>query len=93
MAPFFSRGGKAGGGVQIDMLVQLPRSVYVIEIKRKSSIGVDVEEEVQRKIDRLGIPRSKSVKTVLVYDGALAPELEEDGYFDFLVSAETLLGR
>ena len=93
VAPYFRRGGKGGPGVQIDMLVQLPRSVYVIETKRKSAIGVTVEEEVQRKIDRLGVPKTKSVKTVLVYDGALAPELEEDGFFDFLVPADRLLGR
>ena len=52
-----------------------------------------MEEEVQRKIDRLVVPRTKSVKTVLVYDGVLAPELEEDGFFDFLVPADRLLGR
>jgi hypothetical protein len=81
------------GDRHYNSLVQLPRSVYVIETKRKSAIGVAVEEEVQRKIDRLGVPRTKSVKTVLVYDGVLAPELEEDGFFDFLVPADRLLGR
>ena len=93
VAPYFRRGGKGGNGVQIDMLVQLPRSVYVIETKRKATIGLEVEDEVRRKVERLGVPKSKSVKTVLVYDGALAPELEEDGFFDFLVSADRLLGR
>ena len=81
------------GDRHYNSLVQLPRSVYVIETKRKSAIGVAVEEEIQRKIDRLGVPRTKSVKTVLVYDGVLAPELEEDGFFDFLVPADRLLGR
>ena len=80
------------GDRHYNSLVQLPRSVYVIETKRKSAIGVAVEEEVQRKIDRL-VPRTKSVKTVLVYDGVLVPELEEDGFFDFLVPADRLLGR
>ena len=92
VAPYFRRGGKGGLGVQIDMLVQLPRSVYVIETKRKSVIGPDVAEDVQRKIERLRIPKTKSVKTVLVYDGELASGLEEDGFFDFLVPAEKLLG-
>ena len=93
VAPYFRRGGRSGRGVQIDMLVQLPRCVYVIEIKRKAEIDVEVEDEVQRKIDRLGTPKGKSVKTALVYDGTPAPELEEDGFFDFLVPASRLLGR
>ncbi|MBR1836471.1 MAG: AAA family ATPase [Kiritimatiellae bacterium] len=93
VAPYFRRGGKSGPGVQIDMLVQLPKSVYVIETKRKTSIGIETADEVQRKIDRLRIPKTKSVKTVLVYDGELAPGLDEDGFFDFLVPAEKLLGR
>ncbi len=91
VAPYFRRGGKGGEGVQIDMLVQLPKSVYVVETKRKNAIGVETEDEVQRKIDRLSIPKGKSIKTVLVYDGVLAPELEEDGFFDFLVSADRLM--
>ncbi len=91
VAPYFRRGGKSGEGVQIDMLVQLPKCVYVVETKRKTAIGLETEAEVQRKIDRLAIPKNKSVKTVLVYDGALAPELEEDGFFDFLVPADRLM--
>ena len=90
-APYFRRGGKCGAGVQVDLLVQLPKSVYVVEIKRRARIGVSVEEEVQRKIERLGLPKTKSAKTVLVYDGELDLEIEEDGFFDYLVSAERLL--
>ena len=36
--------------------------------------------------------RSKSIRTVLVYDGALAPIVETDGYFDALISFRSLLG-
>ena len=90
-APYSRRGGKCGDGVQVDMLIQLPRSVYVVEIKRRARIGIAVEDEVQRKIERLGLPKTKSVKTVLVYDGELDLEIEEDGFFDYLVSAEKLL--
>jgi len=90
-APYFKSGRKTGEGVQIDYLVQLPRCSYIIEVKRKQRIGRSVEEEVQQKIDRLKLPRNRSVKTVLVYDGELDPTIEEDGYFDYLVSAEKLL--
>ena len=91
VAPYFRRGTRGGEGVQIDMLVQLPKCVYVVETKRRNDIGVEIEAEVQDKINRLPIPKGKSVKTVLVYDGTIAPELEEDGFFDFLVPADRLL--
>lgn len=42
------------------------------------------------KIRRLKLPRDISVRAALVYDGELAPEIEEDNYFDFLVPAERL---
>lgn len=38
-------------------------------------------------------PRGKTVKTVLVYDGEIDPALEEDGFFDYLVSSDQLLGK
>ena len=91
VAPYFRRGRTSGDGVQIDMLVQLPRSVYLIEVKRMNRIPVSVEDEVQRKIDRLPLKKGVSVKTVLVYDGNLAPELEEDGFFDYLVDMDQLM--
>ena len=34
---------------------------------------------------RLGIGSAKSVRTVLVDDGKQAPEVEENGFIDFLV--------
>ena len=92
-APYFKSGRKNGNGVQIDYLVQLPRCTYVIEIKRKQRIGKAIENEVQQKIDRLALPRNRSVKTVLVYEGELEPAVEEDGFFDYIVPADQLLQR
>ena len=92
-APYFRSGRKNGNGVQIDYLVQLPRCTYVVEIKRTRTLGKSVEDEVQRKVERLKLPRDRSVKTVLVYAGALDPTVEEDGFFDYLVSADQLLRR
>ena len=37
----------------------------------------------------LRVPRGTSVRTVLVYDGTIAPEVEENGYFDYLVPVES----
>ena len=32
----------------------------------------------------------EAMETVLVYDGSLAPQVEENGYFDFLIPVEKL---
>lgn len=92
-APYFKSGRKNGNGVQVDYLVQLPRCTYVIEIKRRRTIGKSVEDEVQQKIERLRLPRNRTIKTVLVYEGELDPSVEEDGFFDFVIPAERLLRR
>ena len=41
---------------------------------------------------RLGAPRGKSVRPVLVYDGHLAPIVETEGFFDVLIPFRGLLG-
>ena len=92
-APYFKSGRKTGKGVQIDYLVQLPKCTYVIEIKRKRHITSAIEDQMQEKLDRLKLPRGRSVKLVLVYAGELDPVVEENGFFDYLVPADRLLGR
>ena len=79
-----SRNGGAAG-CQIDLLVQTPRTAYVVEVKRCNRIDTSIEQEIEEKVSRLGIGSEKSVRTVLVYDGKLSPEVEENGFIDFLV--------
>ena len=78
-------------GVQVDLLIQTPKSAYVIEVKRHVRITGDVEREVQEKVARIPFPRGISVRTVLVHEGEVAPEVEEDGYFDFIIPIEQLM--
>ena len=92
-APFVRNRTKRGEGTQIDLLVQTRTALHVVEIKRRSSIPASVEDEVREKVRRLRAPRGLSVRTALVYAGELAPEIAERGYFDALVSVESLLGR
>ena len=47
----------------------------------------------QNELDTLALPREISVRKALVYDGELHPQIRENGYFDFLISADRLLGR
>lgn len=63
----------------------------VVEVKRRTRITGDVEREVQEKVDLIPVPRGISVRTVLVHEGDVAPEVEEDGYFDFIVPIERLM--
>lgn len=92
-APYVAKGARRGDGVQIDLLVQTSKSVCVVEIKRKSHIGPEVELEMQEKIRRLSLPRNIAVRTALVYTGDVSPEIVESNYFDFLVPVERLFER
>lgn len=92
-APFRrSSSNIAGGGVQVDLLLQTRRSVYLVEIKRRHEIGRDVIDEMAEKVRRLPRRKDVSVRTALVYDGHLAPIVEADGYFDSIVPFRDLLG-
>ena len=84
-APYARRKTASNPGLQIDLLIQTPKSVYVVEVKRCNRIDTSIEQEIEEKVSRLGIGSDKSVRTVLVYDGKLSPEVEENGFIDFLV--------
>lgn len=84
-------GSEDKGGCQIDLLIQLRQSMYVVEIKRKTEIGLEVVEEVKRKIRRLPNPNGLSVRPVLVYDGKLSPSVRENAYFVALIKASELM--
>ena len=92
-APYVRRKSASHPGVQVDLMIQTPKSVYVVEVKRRTMISSDVEAEMQEKVMRLDVPRNVSIRTVLVYEGRVAPEVEENGYFDFLVPIERMLWR
>ncbi len=92
-APYRKKGGKRGDGVQIDLLLQTRKAAFVIEVKRQREIGEEVEEEVARKVERLPVPRSRSIRTALVYEGRLAPVVRGNAWFDALIPFGRLLGR
>ena len=85
------RNGTAAG-CQIDLLVQTPKTAYVVEVKRKNFIDSAIEEEVRQKMKRLPIRAGMTVRPVLVYAGELSKSVEADGYFDAIVPARKLFG-
>lgn len=89
-APYIRRGEK-GEGVQIDLLIQTNRTLFVVEIKRREHIDSGIADELARKLERLHFPSRLSVRTALVYEGVLAPSVEANHVFDFLVPFGDLL--
>ena len=94
--PYEKRASKVNGaegqkGLQIDLLVQTRKSVYVVEVKRKRHIGESIEAEVAGKVAKLRHPRGMSIRTALVYEGELAQVVRGNGYFDAIISAADLL--
>lgn len=79
-------------GCQIDCLIQTKRSLYVVEIKRRMEIGMEVVAEVERKIEALPHNERLSVRPVLVYDGHLSPLVTDENFFAAIISAEELFG-
>ena len=91
-APFRQTATKRRRGCQIDLLLQSDRKACVVEIKRRSTIGREIEDEVESKVKALALPRGVSVRTALIYEGRLSPGVEADGYFDALIPFGKLLG-
>ncbi len=91
-APYVQNPTSRTAGCQIDLLVQTRRIIYVVEIKRRESVGEWVVSEVEEKISKLGVPRNTSIVPVLVYDGHLSKRVLADGYFGRSISARELLG-
>ena len=89
--PHGLRKSAACPGLQIDLLIQTPKSVYVIEVKRCNRIETSIEKEIEKKVSLLGIGSGKSIRTALVYDGKLSPEVEENGFIDFLIPFNRLM--
>lgn len=90
-APFRRTSSDKSKGVQFDLMIQTPRTVYAIEIKRKNRIGCEVEREMEEKINRLKVRKGMSIRPVLVYDGTLAPQLTGSGYFAAIIDASVFL--
>ena len=72
-------------GVQVDLLLQTRRSIYLVEVRRRNELGHEVVDEMDEKVSRIKRPCGVSLKTALVYDGHLAKTVEADGYFDAVI--------
>ena len=79
-------------GCQVDLLIATKHSLYVVEIKRRRRIDLDVVGEVMEKVERMQSSAGRSVRTALVYQGELSTRVQDEGYFDFIIPFEAMLG-
>ena len=91
--PFFQRKTKRQKGCQIDLLIQTRHnSLYICEIKfSKKEINTSVIEEVERKKADLLIPKSYSIRKVLIHVNGVSPGVEEEGVFSHIVDFSDFL--
>ena len=89
--PYCRRPAHRQEGCQVDLLIRTRQSLYVFEVKFRRQIGKAIVSEVREKVERLKVPRSLSVRTGLIYQGELHPEIQPSDYFDFLLPFENLL--
>ena len=92
-APFVLRGRRGGRkGVQIDLLIQTSRTVWLVEVKRRARIGREVESEMESKLAAFPKRRGVSLRTALVHSGELDSAVARSGVFDAIVPFSRLLG-
>ena len=91
-APFRSS-HSSRGGVQIDLLIQTESTAIIVEIKRKRELGIEVAEELRRKITCLKVRRGVSIRTALVYSGSPTRQLIASDVIDQSVPIAELYRR
>ncbi len=90
-SPYMQRATARRKGCQVDLLIVTKHSLYVVEIKRRQRIGLEVLQEVQEKIHRIPAGTGRSIRTALVYQGRLTDSVKEEGFFDFIIPFSALL--
>jgi hypothetical protein len=91
VGPYCRRPTHRQKGCQIDLLIRTRQSLYVFEVKFRRQIDKAILSEVRQKVERLKVPRSLSVRTGVIFQGELHPEIQPSDYFDFLLPFENLL--
>ncbi len=76
---------------QIDLLIQTKSTLYICEIKFKKLVDKSVIDDVQKKVSKLKVSKNLSIRPILIYAGEIAPSIENEGYFDQILSFSDLL--
>jgi len=86
--PYIQRSTKTKKGCQIDYLIQTRfNTLYICEIKySRDLISTSVINEVQQKIDALGVKRNFSIRPVLIHCNQVSELVEESGFFAHIIN-------
>jgi len=90
-SPYFQNSTKSHPGCQIDLLIQTKFTTYLCEVKFCKTIGTEIISEVMEKIQRLNIPKTISLRPVLIFQGELSQQLVKENFFSKLIAFDDLL--
>ncbi len=90
-SPYFQNPTKSHTGCQVDLLLQTKYTTYICEVKCCQAIGTEVIAEVMQKIERLKIPKTISLRPVLIFQGELSKQVIRENFFSQLIAFEDLL--
>jgi uncharacterized protein len=90
-SPYFQYATKTKAGCQVDLLLQTKYTTYICEVKFCRTIGTEVITEVIEKIERLKIPKTVSLRPILIYQGELSKQIAKENFFSKLIAFEDLL--
>ncbi len=90
--PFLLKGRNGTPDVQIDLLLQTDRTAWIVEVKRRTRIGREIETEMLNKVAAFPKRRGISIRTALVYSGVLDEAVSRSGAFDAIVPFSRILG-
>ena len=91
--PFFQRKTSNTAGCQIDYMIQTRfNTIYVCEIKfSQDEIGTSIIPEMQKKIDAIKLPKSFSIRPVLIHVNGVNKRVLEEDYFANIVDVTEFL--
>ena len=88
---YFQRDTTKHDACQIDLLIQTKHTLYPCEIKFRNKVTSGTIQEMKKKLEALLYPKGVSIRPVLIYAGELDKKVEEENYFDQIVSFSDLL--
>lgn len=90
-SPYFQRATLQRKACQIDLLIQTKHTLYICEIKFRKKISLEIIHEVSEKINSLKIPKTTSVRPVLIYEGELSSKVQHSDFFSHIISFNDML--
>jgi AAA+ ATPase superfamily predicted ATPase len=90
-SPYFQKATKKRLGCQVDLLLQTKHTTYLCEMKFCKTIGIEIISEVMEKIERMKIPKTVSLRPVLIYQGELSKQVIKENFFSKFIAFEDLL--